>query len=199
LAIIHNGPLAASVHGSIGAVEFRLTRHGQVAQSKTVSKVWNTPAALLTKNRFRNCNLAWLRIYRQTREMLALAARRARKNATTQWMSSFYRLQQGHPWDYPDTYHSSYRVEIVSYRFDGVTHYMRLGPYIRMGWALGSIAVVHNGAFLDDLDFSAGIPLSDLEFPFATGAWPMPADLIVFPNIFLPERGLGRSVGLHLT
>ncbi len=53
MAKILNGPLAAGISGSIGNLTFLDTRFGQVVQKKPIGPVHTTPAALATKNRFR--------------------------------------------------------------------------------------------------------------------------------------------------
>lgn len=119
MAKLLNGPLAASLRGSIGNLTFLETKFGQVVQTKPVPPVHTTAPALLTKDRFRTAMAEWRKVSWEMKPRLRLASDDLQKVATQQWVSSFYTLQRDALWSYPDHYNTDIYVRIENFREDG--------------------------------------------------------------------------------
>jgi len=98
MARILEGPLAASISGSVGNLTFERTKFGQIVQTKPVPPVHTSPAALLTKDRFRTAMASWGRLWWNTKIQLTFGATERKENPQQAWVSAIYRLQQGRPW-----------------------------------------------------------------------------------------------------
>ena len=103
MAKVENGPLVASISGSLGDVTFLNTKFGQVVQTKPVPRVYDTPAALATKDRFRKAMAWWGRMDPAMRRRLISIADDKNKTPSQQWVKAWYNWNNGADWSYPDT------------------------------------------------------------------------------------------------
>lgn len=83
-------PLVARISGALGNVCFESTRFGQVIQTKPVPKVYTTPPALLTKDRFRQGTDVAHHIYAYRQRALKLACKNPPQNLQTDLVRTTY-------------------------------------------------------------------------------------------------------------
>ena len=198
MAIILNGPLAARVTGSIGEIEFRYTKFGQVAQAKTVSGVWTTPDAMLTKNRFRYCMKTFGTVDPYLKDVLALAAHGAGKTVMQQWVSSVYKLLQGDPWYYPDTYRSTYHLLVQDYHYDDDQLWVALGPKIDFPIADARFGFIIDHDFEVYWNWMANIAIDEELHTLYIPPSMRPCTIVFFPRFKSDPAAVGHSAGIHI-
>ena len=100
MAKILNGPLAAGISGSIGNLTFLDTRFGQVVQKKPIGPVHTTPAALATKNRFRQSMLMMRTFGDDFRGSLEAAASAVNTSQQGLWVGPMIHHIKGADWPF---------------------------------------------------------------------------------------------------
>jgi len=198
MARIQLGPFASRISGSVGEVEFRWTRDGQVAQSKTISDTWTTPAAMLTKNRFARAMRAYSHLDDYLRIPLARAAIAAHKAVSQQWVSSQKRLMQGEPWYYPDTHNSTFHLLVVDHYIAPTHVAVKLGPQLYPGAHVAAYGFIPHGLISLDDPWTATIPVDEEWHIIAMAPYPYHATVVFFPMPATPPNSVGHSASLYI-
>lgn len=197
MAKVLNGPLAASLRGSIGNLTFMETKFGQVVQTKPVPPVHTTAPALLTKDRFRISMTEWGKIFPDFRNRLRLASDDLGKVVTQQWVSSFYTLQRDALWSYPDHFRTNIYVWIENFRIDGIFLKWDLFSNVPYGDLRGTFALFRPfvGAFPTQFGGSRVIDSAPQQV-----IWNQPGDvwLIEFPWDNFDDNTLGVGAAAHV-
>ena len=102
MAKIQNGALTDKLQGRVGPVVFNWTRFGQVVKSFAKPPLNTTPAAMETKNTFRQAARTWGQ-HRTSIPFLALAdiAVRAGRAPQGPFVSAYMRWMRGQPYSMP--------------------------------------------------------------------------------------------------
>lgn len=198
MARILNGPLAARITGSIGEVEFRYTRFGQIAQAKTISGVWTTPAALLTKSRFRYAMATFGHVDPYLKDVLKAASRAAGKAVSQQWMSSVCNLLRDKPWAYRDTYRSSYHLLVTAYHYDEDQLWVTLGPPLGFGVADARFGFIGDPDFTVFWNWIANIAIDGNEHTLYVPPAMRPCTIVFFPRFKSDPPAVGHSAAIHI-
>jgi len=118
MAKINLGPIAASVHGRLGPLVYRLTRHGQVVNVKPLNRVYTTGNGLLTKQRFARANVLYWRISAFQRNAYKTALHKDVTVQTIPWNRAIYLLQKTNLWNMSGVGNIPTSLRIVAATYD---------------------------------------------------------------------------------
>ncbi|MGB8273919.1 MAG: hypothetical protein WCF16_01465 [Alphaproteobacteria bacterium] len=108
------GPIASDVSGRIGRIVLRRTRYGIVAQSLPPTRVYFTPAAILSKDRFRQAQRAWAIMPQPLKGALADLQRASHLGTPGPWMTTWIAYATTGLWHYRPVANSRQSVAILS-------------------------------------------------------------------------------------
>lgn len=158
-----SGGAAGLLRGSIGNTTYRITRHGQVVQSKPIPPVHNTERAVAAKRGFKAAMHIWKSIrddHRFFYDALRAATAPLDVTPTQDWTAAYQRLIYDQGWHYPPTWNS--QLQCIVQR-----HTQDIGSII-IHFVPESVRRDDRVAVLNIQDQDAAEPPIELETPTVT-------------------------------